>query len=65
MILAFAALALAFIAYLSFKNDNKEPDPEEFEETEPEPVKEKRTKKTVKDEPIPEETAAAGNEPIA
>jgi len=66
IILVFISLAVAFIAYLSFKHDKEnEVEPEEFEETdietEPEET-EPETKvvkppklKKVKDEPISEE----------
>ena len=62
MILAFISIAVAFIAYLSFKHDkDNEPEELEPEELEPDPEEEKPEVvkppklKKVKDEPISEE----------
>jgi len=76
MILAFVSIAIAFIAYLSFKHDKEnididlEPEETEPEETEPEETEpEEKTArppklKKVKDEPISEEkTDTTAGEP--
>ena len=70
MIIAFVSLALAFIAYLSFKNDREKETPEDLndedlndedlnDEPEEKTVRKPKPPKLIKDEPIQQENKPA------